>query len=96
MIYENVEFHNVAELREIEGASGKRLQRVPEDVRLCLNERAQERMLSPAGSEIRFVSEGETVKMTVSCPAGSAEVFPSFWTLSSIATGDCGQGTKDD
>ncbi|MCZ6635639.1 MAG: hypothetical protein O7G87_19760, partial [bacterium] len=78
MIYENVEFHNVAELREIAGASGKRLQRVPEDVRLCLNERAQERMLSPAGSEIRFVSEGETVKVTVSCPEGSAEVFPFF------------------
>lgn len=76
MIFENVEFHNVAELRDVDG--GKRLQRVPEDVRVCLNERAQQRMLSPAGSEIRFVSDGDTVRITVSCPTGTADIIP-FW-----------------
>ena len=39
MIFENVELHNVAEVRRANG--GMRLQRVPEDVRLQLNEGAQ-------------------------------------------------------
>lgn len=76
MIFDEIEFHNVAELHDVEG--GKRLQRVPEDVRVCLNERAQQRMLSPAGSEIRWVSSGDVVRITVSCPTGTADVFP-FW-----------------
>ena len=76
MIFDNIEFHNVAELRDVEG--GKRLQRVPEDVRVCLNERAQQRMLSPSASEIRFVSSEDLVRVTLSCPEGSAEVIP-FW-----------------
>ncbi len=78
MIHDNVEFHNVAELREVEGRDGLRVQRVPEDVRLCLNTGAQERMLSPAGSEIRFVSAGNKVNVTLSSPGGSAEVIPFF------------------
>ena len=76
MIFDGIEFHNVAELKDV--GNGRRLQRVPEEVRVCLNERAQQRMLSPAGSEIRFVSNGNTVRVTVSCPEGSAEVIP-FW-----------------
>ena len=55
MIHENVELHNVAEVRQIEGRGGVRLQRVPEEVRLKLNPGAQQRMLSPANAEIRFV-----------------------------------------
>ena len=78
MIFENVELHNIAEAREIEGLSGLQLQRVPEDVRLCLNPRAQERMLSPAGAEIRFVCDSDEARVTVSCPEGSAEIIP-FW-----------------
>jgi len=76
MIHDSIEFHNVAELREAE--TGLRLQRVPEDVRLVLNEKAQVRMLNPAGVEIRFVSSGDEVSVTLSCPEGSAEVIP-FW-----------------
>jgi len=76
MVFDDIEFHNVAELVDV--GKGKRLQRVPEEVRVCLNERAQQRMLSPAGSEIRFVSASDTVKITLSCPEGSAEVIP-FW-----------------
>ena len=78
MVVDGIEFHNVAEMRAITGAAGKRLQRVPETVRVCLNERAQQRMLSPAGAEIRFVSRGDRVRITLSCPEGSAEVIP-FW-----------------
>lgn len=76
MIFDGIAFHNVAELHDVGG--GKRLQRVPEGVRVCLNERAQQRMLSPSGSEIRFVSSRETVRVTVSCPEGMADIIP-FW-----------------
>lgn len=78
MIHDNVEFHNVGELRVVEGRAGLRVQRVPEEVRLCLNPGAQDRMLSPAGSEIRFVSAGDEVAVTLSSPGGSAEVIPFF------------------
>ena len=36
MIFDNIEFHNVAELVDV--GNGKRLQRVPELVRVRLNE----------------------------------------------------------
>ena len=72
MIYENVELHNIAEVRQEDGIEGVRLQRVPEGTRLQLNPRAQERMLSPACAEIRFVSEGPA-RITVSCPEGMAQ-----------------------
>ncbi|MDP6778054.1 MAG: hypothetical protein QGI83_14955, partial [Candidatus Latescibacteria bacterium] len=78
MILDTVELHNIAEAREVEGLPGLRLQRVPEDVRLCLNPRAQERMLSPAGSEIRFVCDSDEARVTLSCPEGAAEAIP-FW-----------------
>lgn len=48
------------------GSDGVRLQRVPETVRTKLNETAQMRMLSPACSEIRFVSDRPTVRLTLS------------------------------
>ena len=60
MIYENVELHNVAEVRSIQGRSGVRLQRVPEDVRLALNEGAQMRLLQPDNAEVRFVADSST------------------------------------
>ena len=56
MIYNNVELHNIEEVRSIQGYDGVRLQRVPEDVRLALNEGAQLRMLQPDSAEIRFVA----------------------------------------
>ena len=58
VIHENVEFHNVAALRPAPSGKGLRLQRVPEDVRLSLNDAAQMRMLQPDASEIRFVADG--------------------------------------
>ena len=71
MIYGNVELHNFAEARKIPGERGVRLQRVPEAVRTRL-EAAKDAMLHPAGSEIRFVSDSPTVRVTLSCgPAGS-------------------------
>jgi len=74
MIHSQIEFHNVAELRET-GAPGLRLQRVPEEVRRHLNPGAQNATLSPANCELRFVAESPEFEVTLSCPEGSAEVF---------------------
>lgn len=78
LIRDHLEFHNVAEMHEIPGREGLRLQRVPEVVRLRLNDKAQQKMLSPASAEIRFLSDGPTVSITLSCPEGTCDVIP-FW-----------------
>lgn len=65
MRLDDIEFHNVAELRTVEGHEGLRIQRVPEDVRVELNEGAQRRMCHPASVELRFVSDGP-VRLTLS------------------------------
>ena len=56
VLLDSVQLHNIAEARPVPGRVGLHLQRVPESVRLCLNEKAQQRMLSPACAEIRCVS----------------------------------------
>lgn len=66
MIYQNVELHNIAEVKTIPGWEGVRLQRVPEDMRVKLNPGAQERYLNPDGGEIRFVCDGEKAVVTLS------------------------------
>ena len=55
MIYRNVEFHNVAEVTPYNG--GVALQRVPESVRMHLNERARQKVMQPGSGEIRFALE---------------------------------------
>ena len=64
MIHENVELHNVAEVRKARG--GVRLQRVPESVREHLEEGAQMRVRQPDNCEIRFVSDSPEVRVTLS------------------------------
>jgi lysophospholipase L1-like esterase len=64
MINDNVELHNIDEVVEVGGAV--RLQRAPEALRLKLNEFAQEKVLSPANAEIRFVCQGPSVRLTLS------------------------------
>ena len=71
MIYQNVELHNIEEVRSIAGHDGVRLQRVPEDVRLALNEGAQECMIQPQSTEIRFVADSPTVRVTLSSEEGN-------------------------
>ena len=66
MIYENIELHNVEAVQVVEGHGGVRLQRVPENVRMALNEGAQMRMLQPDTAEIRFVAESPTCRITLS------------------------------
>jgi lysophospholipase L1-like esterase len=74
---DKVELHNIAEARPVAGHEGLRLQRVPEEVRLALNEKAQERMLSPACAEIRCVCEAQTMRLTLSS-AETTDVVPFF------------------
>ncbi len=66
MLYKNVELHNIEEVRSIEGHDGVRLQRVPEDVRLALNEGAQFQMLQPDSAELRFVADSPVCRITLS------------------------------
>lgn len=79
MHYDDVEFHNVAELYD-DGNNGLRLQRVPESVRTCLNDRAQMRMLAAAATEIRFVTSGDRVTLRLSSEGG-CELIPFFGPL---------------
>ena len=73
MIHKNIELHNVEEVRPMPGG-GVRLQRVPEPVRLALNEGAQHRMLQPDGGEIRFLADGP-VRVTLSSEGETKVTF---------------------
>ena len=65
MHYENIEFHNCAELNDCDGFPSP--QRVPEAVRRELNPGAQDKVLDPGSAEIRFVLEpGRKVTITLS------------------------------
>ena len=75
--HDSLQFHNVAELREVDDRDGLLLQRIPEDVRVQLNEGAQNRMCHPAGVELRFVPEG-TVRVTLSTRVRES-VVRLFW-----------------
>lgn len=77
MQFDDIQFHNVGELQEMNSHDGARLLRVPENVRSELNEGAQTRIPHPAGSEIRFVPEGP-VRITLSSEERKSLVRP-FW-----------------
>ena len=78
MIFENVELHNTAEVKDGPNG-GVRLQRVPDSVRQHLNPGAQDRVLRPGCGEIRLVSEpGETIELTLAGVGGGLRVVPFF------------------
>ena len=64
MIYQDVELHNIEEIKPAE-EGGVWLQRLPEEVRLQINESAQSQALSPACAEIRFVCDGPAARITL-------------------------------
>lgn len=70
---DSIAFHNVAELRDVDGYDGRVIQRIPEDVRVELNEGAKVNYRRPAGSELRYVSDGDAT-VWLSCPDGECEV----------------------
>jgi len=74
MIHDNVELHNVAEIRPAGG--GMRLQRVPEGVRQHINESARMRVRQPDNCEVRFVSSSAETCVTLSSEEeGEVSVF---------------------
>lgn len=92
MKHDGLEFYNIAELRNVDKVDGLRLQRVPEEVRVQLNEGTASTMLSPAGGEIRFrIAEGKesvTIRLSAESPtmvyAYHGPFQGGFWELDSV------------
>lgn len=72
MIFENVEFHNIEQVTRIEGRSGVLLSRVPEKISVKLREGTQGVYKTPAGAEIRFVSDWKPAKVTLASYGGES------------------------
>ncbi|MCD6220607.1 SGNH/GDSL hydrolase family protein [bacterium] len=62
MIFKDVELYNVYELIEVDGEKNI-ISRIPDDLRIKLNEGAKLRAIMPAGCEIRFNLKSDTVKL---------------------------------
>jgi lysophospholipase L1-like esterase len=79
VIWNELEFHNVAELEEIRGLPGLKLHRFPKELRDGLGKGANQRgrLISHAstGCEIRFVTEAEFVRVTLSAVAEDGDVI---------------------
>jgi hypothetical protein len=66
MSLENVAIHNVGALEDVPGYAGKGLMRIPAAVRNQMNERARFVAMDSVGCEIRFVTDAQTVDVTLS------------------------------
>lgn len=79
MIYNNLKFHNVAELEVVEGMPGYRLQRFPKYVRNNLGYKEQERgrfySQCSTGCEIRFVTDAKFFRIALSAVEGEGTVL---------------------
>ncbi len=64
MIYHDVELYNIQELLD-DGDAGKILCRIPNDLRLRLNDSAKSNAVATPGSEIRFNLTGDQAKITL-------------------------------
>ncbi len=67
MIFNNVELHNVQELLPGETDGELILSRVPNDLRISLNENARQRVLEAAGCELRFNLKSEQARIVLRC-----------------------------
>ncbi len=92
MIYGNIELHNVEELIEPNDKAGKIMTRIPNNLRITLNESARANALHTAGCEIRFKLVGNNAKVVLKCAEGLgaiAEVFQgSFYVCSHFVGSD--------
>ncbi len=88
MIYKNAEMHNVVELIDAELGEGKQVCRVPDALRVTLNESAKVNALACAGSEIRFNLRGESARVVLRAEAPAlAEVFEGAFQVSQNIVG---------
>jgi lysophospholipase L1-like esterase len=78
MIYGQVELHNIEEVIKVPDREGVLLQRVPEIVQKKLRQGTQQQYKKPAGSEIRFVSDSEPVKITLASYGGQSKACLYF------------------
>ena len=78
MKYQNVDLYGIAEARTVDYHDGLLLQRVPEMVRVGLEEKTKKRILQIGGAEIRFVLKGGSVCITLSCADGEATAYTFF------------------
>ena len=76
MIYGNVELYNVAELLEPEEGPGKIFSRIPDELRLSLNESACNAAKGAAGCEVRFNLLGDSARVTLVCDRPARHVPP--------------------
>ncbi len=78
MIYQNIEFLNVAELEKIPGSASVRLHRFPEKVRshLGLGRSSYGRYVAEmtTGCELRFISKGDRVHLSLSSLDADGEI----------------------
>ncbi len=88
MIYKNAELHNVAELIEAEQGEGKHVCRVPDALRVTLNESAKANALAGAACEIRFNLRGGSARVVLRAEVPAlAEVFEGAFQVSSNIVG---------
>lgn len=78
MIYQQVELHNVEELVKVQDREGVLLQRVPEALNSQLRQGTQKQYRRAAGTEIRFVSDSEPVKITLASYDGQSKASLYF------------------
>ena len=79
LVHEHIQFHNVAELEPVTGLAGRRLQRFPAVVRAHLGFKSHTRGRFYAhratGCELRFVTDGRFVRVTLSAIEADATAF---------------------
>ena len=94
MIYNNVQLHNVAEL--IETPDGMLIQRIPETLRLKLNQGAQRVARCCGNTELRFVPLKDRIKLKIS--ASESKISGNvFWgDFQSAMTFEIAPGSTED
>ena len=79
MLWENIMFHNVAELEPAPGGSGRALQRFPRKVREALGRGTQQRgrfmAQASTGCELRFVTSAEHIRITLSATVEAGDIL---------------------
>jgi len=88
MNHKNVELYNVQEIIESKKGNGKLLTRIPDELRVTLNESAKNNAIRTAGCEIRFNLKSETAKIVLetaeeAIPLSIAEVYQGVFKISS-------------
>lgn len=83
MIYKKAELYNIVELITPEDRQGKIPTRIPDSLRVALNESAKNNALCAAGCEVRFNLEADSAKIILKSAAPSiTEVFQGSFMVS--------------